>query len=499
MTRQPSTDNAHSHPLLDPQRGDLIGERYRVLDKIGEGTFAKVYLAEHVSMPSLRSAIKILKPEFVQDAELHDQFVDEAKALALLHSRHTIKVVDLGTMPHGRPYLCMDYCKGLPLDLLPPLYGSLPHEVVAQIGMDVLFSLREAHHAGIVHRDIKPGNIMVSQQESGSFPIAHVLDFGIAHIIGAQTFHDGDTPKQYLFCTPAYAAPEVLRGAVSASADLYALGLTLAELIEGQPVYPDIGFYAVAAQQSSPEAVPLGPRTRQSPLYPVLARACQKQQDQRFSNATEMLAALKSVVQGLQKSGHAAVSFPAPIGCANPHSCCIFRRPALWISQRECPSDTCSLSFANSPVAAAATPPRIDLTDMPELAAPTGALQFDDNDFSELNAPTSSVPTASKGSHRTQRLSMTSLQSEIEQQQLDALRAHHRQELLARNTPAATPAIAQDDAAPPSEPSVSVSSVSDDDPRKRRHQLFSTIAIRTSIAAIFIAVLLGILTDVQCW
>lgn len=308
-----------SGSCLEP--GTELDGRYVIERVLGEGTFAWVYLAHHSTIESLQCAIKVLKPHFVGDDELRQQFRHEAETVARLRDRHTVRVSDMGELPDGRPYICMEYCVGSTLDRLIASQGPLPEMAVAHIARGVLHSLREAHSLGIVHRDIKPSNVSLTDDPGSPVPLTRVLDFGIAY--AAQVSNSGKeaVDSDLVFCTPSYAAPEVLRGQVSSSADLYALGLTLAELLDGEPVFPNTGFYTVAARQMANEPVPFGPKARQSTLAPLLERACEKEISKRFSSADEMLEMLDELWEELPPTQHFSWEHIAPPSCVGVHRC----------------------------------------------------------------------------------------------------------------------------------------------------------------------------------
>lgn len=297
-----SHSRQNTRPDLAPHclnTGDVLDERYRIERVIGEGTFAWVYLARHATIDSLQCAIKVLKPHFVGDEAMMEQFYQEAETIARLRDRHTVRVSDMGTLPDGRPYICMEYSVGATLDRIIAQSEGLSDVMVAHIARGVLRSLREAHGLGIVHRDIKPSNIILTEDTDGDAPLARVLDFGIAYVTKFQPGRATDDNSELVFCTPSYASPEVLRGEVTEAADIYALGLTLAELIEGRPVFPNTGFYSVAARQMADEPVPFGPKTLASKLLPILQTACEKDRSLRFGSADAMLEALDALSEAL--------------------------------------------------------------------------------------------------------------------------------------------------------------------------------------------------------
>lgn len=304
---------------LDP--GYVIDERYRIERVLGEGTFAWVYLARHTTIQNLQCAIKVLKPAFVEDDELREQFRHEAETIAHLTDKHTVRVSDFGELPDGRPYICMEYCIGATLDRVIERLGPLDDALVAHVGIGVLSSLIEAHKHSIVHRDIKPANVSLTEDPGSAEPLTRVLDFGIAFVAQSTCLPTTSMESDLVFCTPSYAAPEVLRGTVTPGADLYALGLTMAELLDGTPVFPNTGFYTVAARQMSAEPVPFGPRASASPLVRVLAKACQKDSSERYQSAEEMLADLNALRETLPASPQLAWAVVQPDNCVGVRRC----------------------------------------------------------------------------------------------------------------------------------------------------------------------------------
>lgn len=330
--------------------GDVIDGRYVIERILGEGTFAWVYLARHATIETLQCAIKVLKPHFIGDEELRAQFRHEAETVARLRDLHTVRVSDMGELGDGRPYICMEYCVGATLDRIIPMFGPQSDIMVAHFGRGVLHSLREAHSLGIVHRDIKPSNISLSEDTSGTAPLTRVLDFGIAYVAQVQGARTESADSDLVFCTPSYAAPEVLRGNISAAADLYALGLTLAELIEGEPVFPNTGFYTVAARQMANEPVPFGPRTLASKLLPFLQKACEKDLQRRFQSASEMLEALDEISEELDHSQMLTWQHFAPQNCVGKHRCSLATDRLDMALPAGCANGQCNASrFSNAP------------------------------------------------------------------------------------------------------------------------------------------------------
>ena len=214
----------------------VIGGRYRLLRKLGEGGFAYVFEASHVELPDLHYAIKVLRGEHAGEAEVIRKFRHEAVLLSGLKCPQTVRVVDFGITGEGSPFFVMEFVKGVTLETLLARAKRLRATDVARLTMDVLESLDEAHNARIVHRDIKPANILVVPGFAGGHPRAKVLDFGIAKVLAGQgegAAAANQTVGDFVFCTPLYAPAEVLRRDPKPQSDLYSLGHVMAELLDG--------------------------------------------------------------------------------------------------------------------------------------------------------------------------------------------------------------------------------------------------------------------------
>ncbi|MFT6395577.1 MAG: serine/threonine protein kinase [Bradymonadia bacterium] len=284
------------------EQGSILAGRYRIERLLGRGGFAEVYLARHLEIDSLQVAIKVLHASHSQQGLILNRFKREASLLALLRNRHTVRLVDFGFTKRQIPFLVMEYVEGAPLDRLLRTHGALRETDACRMAIHVLKALAEAHAAGVVHRDLKPANIFLVEEPGEHHSVARVLDFGIAKVMGdpegARTVKmpaalSNATATDLVFCTPLYAAPELLRGCPDFRTDLYSLGLVMAEMLDGAAPYVD----RVCGFENSPhldaDPVPLGPRASQSALTEIIQRACSKELNQRYDTAVEMLADLE--------------------------------------------------------------------------------------------------------------------------------------------------------------------------------------------------------------
>ncbi|HEX9049844.1 MAG TPA: serine/threonine-protein kinase [Anaeromyxobacter sp.] len=275
--------------------GRVIADRYRLLSVLGEGGMGSVYKAEHIRMGKAL-ALKILRGGFAEEPGAVERFRDEAQIVSRLSHPHTIAVFDFGEIDDGSGfYLAMEYVPGEDLAAVLRAAGALPEARAVEIGEQILGSLAEAHDAGVVHRDVKPGNVMLMRTRSGEDWVK-VLDFGIAKLRdeGGPARSAATTSAGAIVGTPNYLAPEQARGeAVDGRADLYAVGCLLHELVTGQPPFVAPTPMAVVSahlQLPPPRADALPGVGRR--FADVLQRALAKRPEDRFASADAMRDAL---------------------------------------------------------------------------------------------------------------------------------------------------------------------------------------------------------------
>nr|WP_028479276.1 serine/threonine-protein kinase [Nocardia sp. CNY236] len=243
----------HARPTVGPQY--LVAGRYRLQSKLGGGGMGAVWLA-HDRLLDRDVAIKqVLSTAGLDAAEadvIRNQIVHEGRVAAKLSHEHAIAVYDV-VLEAGEPWLVTEHLPSRNVARALALVGTLPPIEVAQIGAQVADALAAAHGAGIVHRDIKPGNILVADRGPG-VGMAKVSDFGISRSAGDLP----DEPSEVITGTPSYLPPEVARGAQPTKAsDVFSLGATLYTAIEGQPPF---GFHddsnVIAQRAAMAEIIP---------------------------------------------------------------------------------------------------------------------------------------------------------------------------------------------------------------------------------------------------
>ncbi|WBH15040.1 serine/threonine-protein kinase [Sphingomonas radiodurans] len=266
--------------------------RYRVDSLLGEGAMAEVYRAYDPDI-GRTVAIKVLKPEFARDPELGARFLREARAAGALSHANIATIYDVGEA-QGVAYIAMELVDGEPLDVLLQR-GRLPYERVLEIGRQLAGALGYAHGCGVVHRDVKPSNILLSADGK----TAKLLDFGVARIgeidAAAANQHLARTQAGQLIGTPRYMSPEQALGLpVDHRSDLFSLGVVLYEMVTGKVAFPGTALATLAIQIAQEKVEPIDRSAADCPpgFRFVVDKLLAKKPEQRFADGYVLEAAL---------------------------------------------------------------------------------------------------------------------------------------------------------------------------------------------------------------
>ncbi|MBI2940209.1 MAG: PASTA domain-containing protein [Chloroflexi bacterium] len=276
--------------------GDLLGGRYRLEQRIGEGATAEVYRAIDVVLDR-PVAVKLLRPSLAANEISRRRFLDEARAAARLTHPNVVAVFDVG-IDGDRQYLVMELVAGPSLKDLIRSEGPLPVDRALTIAVQVLDALHDAHARGIVHRDVKPQNVLLTVDSTHTTGSGHakVADFGIA--AAANTPQPGETG--IVVGTAHYISPEQALGQpASVASDLYAVGVVLYEMLTGQLPFTGDSPLGIALQHV--QAEPPSPRQYNPRLTPrieaSLRRALTKRPNERYPNASAFARELRGCLQ----------------------------------------------------------------------------------------------------------------------------------------------------------------------------------------------------------
>lgn len=297
--RSQSTELRSLYEQSQANPADIILDgRYRLMDTLGKGTVGAVYRSEHLWMKKT-VAIKLLHPEVTSSEEAVKRFAREARLASMIDNPHCVNVYDFAQAPDGTYYLAMEYLEGQSLYKAIRKDKRLPLEQCREVFLQILEALSAAHKVGIVHRDMKPENIMLLQR-GGPFPYVKILDFGIAK--GDQAGDGAQlTRVGFTVGTPEYMSPEQATAVeIDGRADIYSTGVMLFECATGRR--PFIGASAVeiaTAHVSTPPPKPseIAPEVGISKeLEAVILKALEKEPDNRFPDAASFAKALSRAI-----------------------------------------------------------------------------------------------------------------------------------------------------------------------------------------------------------
>jgi beta-lactam-binding protein with PASTA domain/serine/threonine protein kinase len=284
--------------------GTLIDERYRVISRVGSGGMAEVYCAEDIQL-GRRVAVKLLHERFAQDEEFVERFRREASSAASLSHANIVSVYDRGEWA-GTYYIAMEYLDGRSLDSIVREEAPLSPERAIEITEQVLRAARFAHRRGVVHRDLKPHNVLIDDEGR-----IKVTDFGIARAGASEITQTGS-----IMGTARYLSPEQAQGqAVSPRSDLYAVGIMLYELLTGTVPFEGDSVVAIALRHLSepPRAPSTFVPTISASLDAIVMRALEKSPERRFADADEFLTALENERERLRHSDGSHTAALAPV------------------------------------------------------------------------------------------------------------------------------------------------------------------------------------------
>jgi tRNA A-37 threonylcarbamoyl transferase component Bud32 len=213
------------------QPGDVLANKYRVDRVLGVGGMGVVVQATHVQLDE-RVALKFMLPEALANAEVAGRFLREARLAVKLKSEHVAKVMDVGTLESGSPYIVMEFLEGTDLNQLLEKHGPLPFADVAEYVIQACDAIAEAHALGIVHRDLKPANLFLARRPDGA-PLIKVLDFGISKANQLGEAGGTVTKTATMMGSPFFMSPEQMRSAkdVDLRSDVWSMGVVLYQLL----------------------------------------------------------------------------------------------------------------------------------------------------------------------------------------------------------------------------------------------------------------------------
>src|SRR2546423_14682357 len=288
----------------DPLVGQTLAGKYLIEKLIKRGGMGAVYLGKHVLMDKT-VAIKVLHPSLALDDDVVARFSREAKAASRISHPHAVSVTDFGESENGVVFLVMEYLDGRTLKEIIRSEGPLALDRIVEIVRQVAGALDAAHQQGVIHRDLKSDNIMLSRNDGGEW--AKVLDFGIAKIQQPHGVPDPDiTAANLVVGTPQYMSPEQCSqsGPIDARSDIYSFGIIVYEMLAGRvPFTGESPTVIMMKQVQDPPPSILEARPELAPgVAQVISKALAKQPADRFQSASELSAALTDAARATESS-----------------------------------------------------------------------------------------------------------------------------------------------------------------------------------------------------
>ncbi|HXI57203.1 MAG TPA: protein kinase [Polyangia bacterium] len=307
--------------LNEVQTGKVLNSRYLIEHQLGAGGMGAVYAARHVHLGT-KLAIKVLLPELLCEAEAIERFDREARASAKIADENVVRILDVGQLENGAPYMVMEFLEGQDAAVYLKKHGRLSIEQAIDVMIQTCAAVAAAHAMGIIHRDIKPSNLFFVHRSAGR-PLVKVLDFGVSKLVTADSQENLMATKTgSILGSPGYVSPEQWFDSknVDKRSDIWALGIVLYELLTGK--LPFVAASApVLATKIAYEAVV--PPTQLRPEIPadlekIVLRCLEKKVEDRFQDVTAVAKALGSAQRRYQALNSSTANLPLHVDLPSP-------------------------------------------------------------------------------------------------------------------------------------------------------------------------------------
>jgi serine/threonine protein kinase/Flp pilus assembly protein TadD len=288
---RPNVTETLQAPIHELTTGSTFANRYQIIEELGKGGMGKVYKVFDQEVQA-KMALKLIKPEVAADKDTIDRFRNELKIARDISHKNICRMYDLGREA-GNYFITMEYVSGEDLRSFIRRARQLVVGTAVFIAKQVCEGLAEAHRVGVVHRDLKPGNIMIDKEGN-----AKIMDFGIARSISVK----GITGAGVMIGTPEYMSPEQVEGKeVDKRSDIYSLGIILYEMLTGQVPFEGDTPFTIGVKQKS--EIPKDPKSLNAQIPQDLSRlilkCLEKEKERRYQNADELRANLEKIEKGI--------------------------------------------------------------------------------------------------------------------------------------------------------------------------------------------------------
>ena len=284
--------------------GSILDGKYEIVQRLGSGGMGEVYRVRHVHLQELR-VVKILRQELAADPSAQKRFMREARLATQIKHPNVAILYDFSTLPDGSFYMVWEHIEGQDVGDRLRRQGPFPVPVAVRLGIQALHGLEAIHATGVIHRDLSPDNLMITEDKAGS-PRVKIIDLGLARALeadaGSEITQVGMFMGKLQYCSPEQAgAPSGVT--LDHRSDLYSFGLVLYEMIAGLPPFDSENQHGFIFKRLSEDPLPLRGRNPRvevpAELDRIVRRALERDRDQRFPDARSFITALERVEQGL--------------------------------------------------------------------------------------------------------------------------------------------------------------------------------------------------------
>jgi serine/threonine-protein kinase len=273
-----------------PKEGDIVAGKYQVEKILGKGGMGVVVAARHTSLRQ-HVAVKFLLPKAMTLPGAAERFLREARSAVAIKSEHVARVIDVGELESGAPYMVMEHLSGTDFGQVLKARGTLPVREAVDFLLQAFEAIAEAHALGIIHRDLKPGNLFLTTRADGS-PLVKVLDFGLSKAIKPGEDEHSLTAPDVIVGSPHYMSPEQLRSLkqVDARTDVWALGVILYQLLSGRRPFESDSLVGTCARIAAEPPTPLRERKPDVPpeLEAIIVRCLEKDREKRVQSVADL-------------------------------------------------------------------------------------------------------------------------------------------------------------------------------------------------------------------
>ena len=314
--------------------GSILDGKYEIVQRLGSGGMGEVYLVRHVHLQELR-VVKILRQDLAADPSAQKRFMREARLATQIKHPNVAILYDFSTLADGSFYMVWEHIQGQDVGDRIRRHGPFPVAVAVRLAIQALHGLEAVHATGVIHRDLSPDNLMITEDKAGNLRLK-IIDLGLARTLETDANFEITQVGMFMgklqYCSPEQASPS--GGSLDHRSDIYSFGIVLYEMISGLPPFESENQHGFIFKRLSEDPLPLRGRNRQVDvpveLDRVVRRALERDREQRFAGAGAFIAALERVEQSLSSAetreilmsavdlSAAAPAPPAPLAPALP-------------------------------------------------------------------------------------------------------------------------------------------------------------------------------------